>query len=140
MQLVALQLAALKKFRYKHIFIEEAAVVHVHHSELAKCLRVLAQGNTLIAWKLDRLGRSLRGLISLLDHLKAWGVAFCSLTETLAAAMPTGRAAAVACGVRMGRKPKLLPQQVVHAYKLIEQSENHDTVAQSLHSLVANAV
>ncbi|MER2513410.1 MAG: helix-turn-helix domain-containing protein, partial [Nitrosomonas ureae] len=43
-----------------------------------------------------------------------------------------GRAAAVARGVRMGRKPKLSPQQVAHARKLIEQGERHDTVAQSL--------
>ena len=43
-----------------------------------------------------------------------------------------GRAAAVARGVKMGRKAKLTPQQVEHAKKLIEQSEQHDTVAESL--------
>ena len=43
-----------------------------------------------------------------------------------------GRSAAVARGVKMGRKPKLSPQQVTHARKLIGQGEHHDTVAQSL--------
>jgi DNA invertase Pin-like site-specific DNA recombinase len=43
-----------------------------------------------------------------------------------------GRAAAVARGVKMGRKVKLTPQQVAHAQKLIEQGEHHDTVAKSL--------
>ena len=43
-----------------------------------------------------------------------------------------GRAAAVARGVKMGRKVKLTPQQVTHARKLIEQGEHHDKVAKSL--------
>jgi len=43
-----------------------------------------------------------------------------------------GRLAAVARGVKMGRKPLLSPQQVAHARKLIEQGEPHDTVAESL--------
>ena len=44
----------------------------------------------------------------------------------------SGRAAAVARGVRMGRKLKLSPQQVTHARKPIEQGERPNTVAQSL--------
>jgi len=43
-----------------------------------------------------------------------------------------GRAAAVARGVRMGRKRLLSAQQVAHARKLIEQGETPDNVAQSL--------
>ncbi len=43
-----------------------------------------------------------------------------------------GRAAAVARGVRMGRKRLLSAQQVAHARKLIEQGEGPDNVAQSL--------
>jgi len=44
-----------------------------------------------------------------------------------------GRAAAVARGVKMGRKPVLSPQQVALARTLIGQGEHRDTVAQSLH-------
>ena len=43
-----------------------------------------------------------------------------------------GRSATVARGVKMGRKPKLSPQQIAHARKLVEQGERHDTVVHSL--------
>jgi len=43
-----------------------------------------------------------------------------------------GRAAAVARGVKMGRKPKLTTQQIEHAKKLLEQGEHHDKVTQLL--------
>ncbi len=152
-----LQLAALQQAGCKHVFTDKATGAHVKRPELAKCLKTLAHGDTLIVWKLDRLGRSLRDLIGLLDDLKARGVAFRSLTEAIDTTTPTGRAmwqmvgilaelersliqertkagraAAVARGVKMGRKPKLTPQQVTHARTLIEQGEHHDTVAQSL--------
>ena len=47
---------------------------------------------TLIVWKLDRLGRSLRDLITMLDDLKQRGVKFRSLTEHIDTETPTGRA------------------------------------------------
>ena len=61
-----LQLAALKKVGCKRIFIEKATGAHVKRTELTRCLKTLAAGDTLIVWKLDRLGRSLRDLIALL--------------------------------------------------------------------------
>ena len=152
-----LQLAALQQAGCQRIFTDKATGAHVKRPELTKCLKVLAHGDTLVVWKLDRLGRSLRDLIGLLDDLKARGGVFCSLTEAIDTTTPTGRAiwqmvgilaelersliqertkagrtAAVARGVKMGRKPKLSPQQVAHARKLIEQGEHHDTVAHSL--------
>jgi Resolvase, N terminal domain len=93
-------------------------------------------------WKLDRLGRSLRDLITMLDDLKQRGVKFRSLTEAIDTETPTGRAmwqmigvlaelersliskrtragvkAARGRGVKFGRKPKLTPQQITHAQK-----------------------
>ena len=152
-----LQLAALKQAGCTRLFTDKATGAHVKRPELTKCLKVLVEGDTLVVWKLDRLGRSLRDLIALLDDLKARGVAFRSLTEAIDTTTPTGRAmwqmvgilaelersliqertkagrlAAVARGVKMGRKPLLSPQQAAHARKLIEQGERHDTVAQSL--------
>ncbi len=47
---------------------------------------------TLTVWKLDRLGRSLRDLITTLADLRARGVKFHSLTEALDTTTPTGRA------------------------------------------------
>lgn len=124
---------------------------------MTKCLKALNQGDTLAVWKLGRLGRSLHDLINLLDELKSRVVAFQSVTEAIDTTTPTGhamwqmvgilaelersliqertkagRAAAVARGVRMGRKSKLTLQQAYHAKKLIEQGEHHNTVAQSL--------
>lgn len=56
---------------------------------LERCLKELKAGDVLVVWKLDRLGRSLRDLIALLDDLKARGVAFRSLTEAIDTATPT---------------------------------------------------
>ena len=47
--------------------------------------------DTLIVWKLDRLGRNLRHLILLLDELSALGVAFVSLNEGIDTTTPAGR-------------------------------------------------
>ena len=152
-----LQLTALKQAGCIRLFTDKATGAHVQRPELAKCLKALAKDDTLVVWKLDRLGRSLRDLISLLDDLKARGVAFQSLTEAIDTTTPTGRAmwqmvgilaelersliqertkagraAAVARGVKMGRKPKLSPQQIAYAKKLIDQGEHHDMVAHSL--------
>jgi len=89
-----LQLAALKQAgcKRKRIFTDKATGAHVKRPELTKCLKALNEGDTLIVWKLDRLGRSLRDLIGLLDDLKARGVAFLSLTEAIDTTTPTGRA------------------------------------------------
>ena len=55
-------------------------------------MKKLEHGDTLIVWKLDRLGRSLRDLITMLDDLKRRGVKFRSLTEHIDTETPTGRA------------------------------------------------
>jgi DNA invertase Pin-like site-specific DNA recombinase len=152
-----LQLTALKAAGCERLFTDTATGANVKRPELTKCLKALNKGDTLAVWKLDRLGRSLHDLINLLDELKSRGVAFQSVTEAIDTTTPTGRAmwqmvgilaelersliqertkagraAAVARGVKMGRKSKLTPQQAAHAKKLIEQGEHHNTVAQSL--------
>jgi DNA invertase Pin-like site-specific DNA recombinase len=152
-----LQLTALKLAGCGKIFTDKATGTSTKRPSLEKCLKALKAGDVLTVWKLDRLGRSLRDLIALLDDLKARGMAFRSLTEAIDTETPTGRAmwqmvgilaelersliqertkagrsAAVARGVRMGRKRLLSAQQVAHARKLIEQGEGPDNVAQSL--------
>jgi DNA invertase Pin-like site-specific DNA recombinase len=47
--------------------------------------------DVLVCWRLDRLGRNLKHLITLLDELQAWGVAFVSLAEGIDATTPAGR-------------------------------------------------
>ena len=152
-----LQLTALKRAGCKRIFTDKASGAHVKRLQLTRCLASLHAGDVLIVWKLDRLGRSLHDLITLLDDLKAHGVAFRSLTEAIDTATAigramwqmvgilaelersliqertkAGRAAAKARGVKMGRKPLLSAQQVAHARKLREQGESPAQVAQLL--------
>jgi DNA invertase Pin-like site-specific DNA recombinase len=152
-----LQLTALKRAGCKRIFTDKATGTHVKRPQLTKCLTTLQAGDVLIVWKLDRLGRSLRDLITLLDDLKAREVAFRSLTEAIDTTTPTGRAmwqmggilaelersliqertkagraAAQARGVKMGRKPLLSTQQVAHARTLLGQGERSVQVAHLL--------
>ncbi len=117
-------------------------------SALVNCLKTLQAGDTLIVWKLDRLGRSLRDLIHMLDDLKHRGVKFRSLTEAIDTDTATGRAmwqmigvlaelerslitertragvkAAQRRGVKFGRKPKLSAHQIAHARQFIESGQ-----------------
>jgi DNA invertase Pin-like site-specific DNA recombinase len=58
-------------------------------ADLQRCLKKLEQRDTPIVWKLDRSGRSLRDLITMLDDLKQRGVKFQSLTKAIDTATPT---------------------------------------------------
>jgi DNA invertase Pin-like site-specific DNA recombinase len=151
-----LQLTALKRAGCKRIFTDKASGATTKRPELAKCLKALNDGDILIVWKLDRLGRSLRDLITMLDDLKSGGIAFRSVTEAINTTTPTGRAmwqmigilaelerslisertkagraAAISRGVKMGRKRSLSAQQVEHARKLIEGGEHPTIVSKS---------
>jgi DNA invertase Pin-like site-specific DNA recombinase len=76
-QNTALQLAALKKAGCKTVFKDEGlSGATTKRPALARCLKALRPGDTLIVWKLDRLGRSLRDLITMLDELRAQGIKF----------------------------------------------------------------
>ena len=154
----ALQLAALKKAACKTVFKDEGiSGATTKRPALTRCLTTLQPGDTLIVWKLDRLGGSLRDLINMLDDLPARGVRFRSLTEAIDTETPPGRAmwqmigvlaelerslivertragvkAAQQRGVKFGRKPKLSTQQITHAQKLIDQGEPVPVVARPL--------
>jgi DNA invertase Pin-like site-specific DNA recombinase len=154
-QTPALQLAALKKAGCKTVFKDDGlSGATTKRPALLRCLKKLEFGDTLIVWKLDRLGRSLRDLITMLDDLKNRGVKFRSLTEAIDTETPTGRAmwqmigvlaelersligertragvkAAQRRGVKFGRKPKLTSQQIAHAQKLIGDGQRREEVA-----------
>ena len=76
-----LQLEALKSAGCERIFTDTASGATTHRPQLQRCLKILTDGDSLIVWKLDRLGRSLKDLIILLDTLKAQGVAGCLSQE-----------------------------------------------------------
>jgi DNA invertase Pin-like site-specific DNA recombinase len=54
-------------------------------------LRQLRPGDTVVLWRLDRLGRSLRNLIDLIEHLNSRGVGLVSITESVDTTTPGGR-------------------------------------------------
>ena len=64
-QKAEMQHAALKKDHCKKIFTDHGlSGATINRPALRRCLRKLERGDTLIVWKLDRLGRSLRDLIN----------------------------------------------------------------------------
>lgn len=115
---------------------------------LTNALRDVRSGDTLVVWKLDRLGRSLPDLIKKMEDLKAIGAGFRSLTEGIdtTTAMGTlvlhlmgaiaqferdltrertaaGMRAARQRGMRMGAKPKLGDKQRGEVEKLLRSSD-----------------
>lgn len=56
-----------------------------------KLLRCLETNDTLVVWKLDRLGRSVKSLINLVAHLNSKNIHFKSLTDSIDTSTPSGR-------------------------------------------------
>ena len=78
LQLDALKAAGCKK---QHIFTDQASGSKAERPGLSACLKELKAGDTLIVWRLDRLGRSLRNLIDIVEQLKSREVGFRSLND-----------------------------------------------------------
>ena len=90
-QTLDLQLDALKKAKCREIYQEQASGKNTTRPQLEACLKSLREGDTLIVWRLDRLGRSLGDLIRLTQDFKTRGVSFASLTEQIDTRSPTGQ-------------------------------------------------
>jgi DNA invertase Pin-like site-specific DNA recombinase len=90
-QNMALQLDALTAAVCLQIFSDRMSATVAHRPGLADALTRLRAGDTLIVWKLDRLGRHVRGLVELLAELDARGVNFRSITEGIDTSTPAGR-------------------------------------------------
>ncbi len=78
-----LQIDALKGAKCKPIFIEQKSGRNMNRPELTRCLDMLRKGDTLVIWRLDRLGRSIRDLLEIVERIEAEGVQFISLTEEI---------------------------------------------------------
>ncbi len=74
----------------RHIHTDKASGSRDDRAGLRACLDYLSAGDTLVVWKLDRLGRSLPHLLSIIADLNIRGVAFRSLTEQMDTATPHG--------------------------------------------------
>ena len=85
-----LQIDALKKAGCKKILQEKVSSVK-ERPQLEKLFSILNEGDTLIIWKLDRLGRSLKHLIQMVDALQEQNVKFISLQDNINTQTAQGR-------------------------------------------------
>ena len=74
----------------RHLFEDKASGARDDRPGLKTCLDYLKAGDTLVVWKLDRLGRSLPHLLDIVAGLREDGVAFRSLTEGMDTNTPHG--------------------------------------------------
>ncbi|KFI77123.1 recombinase family protein [Bifidobacterium mongoliense] len=86
----ALQTDALDKAGCERLFTDHASGAKAHRPELDRLLDVIRDGDTLVVWKLDRLGRSVQNLVDLMNLLQSRGVGFRSLTENMDTTTPGG--------------------------------------------------
>ena len=132
-----LQRDALRQAGCSTIYEEAASGKSAARPELEQCRKALRAGDTLVVWRLDRLGRSLPDLVQIVADLEQRGVHFESLTENIETGSASGKlqfhvfaalaeferglirertqaglAAARARGRAGGRKPKLDEKQV----------------------------
>ncbi|MCF8004041.1 MAG: recombinase family protein [Chromatiaceae bacterium] len=87
----ALQLDALAGAGCEQVFHEKVSGRIRARPELDACLRTLRKGDTLVVWRLDRLGRSLKDLVEIVNGLDCKGIAFQSLTESIDTSSAGGR-------------------------------------------------
>ena len=90
-QSLDLQIAALKKAGCKKILDDKLSGSRAERPGLNKMLDILRKGDTLVVWKLDRLGRSLKNLVNLITDLHRQGIEFKSLTDSIDTGTASGR-------------------------------------------------
>lgn len=141
-----LQLDALTRAGCTRVFEDTASGARTDRPGLTAALSFLREGDVLVVWKLDRLGRSLPHLVETITLLEAKGIGFRSLTESIDTTTPGGRLifhifgalgqferdlirertragldAAIARGRRGGRKPVVTDDKLRRAKALIAQ-------------------
>jgi DNA invertase Pin-like site-specific DNA recombinase len=82
-QTLNLQKDALKKIGCKKIFTDTASGAKQERKGLEEVQNFLREGDTLVVWRLDRLGRSLKHLIETITELNNRNIGFKSLTENI---------------------------------------------------------
>jgi len=140
-----LQLDALRGAGCEEVFVEKVTGTGLkERPEWESCQRTLRKGDTLVVWRLDRLGRSLKDLVEIMQKLEDQTVSFLSLTEKIDTTSAGGKlifhifgalaefehtlirertkaglAAARARGRKGGRKPKLSKADVKKAAAML---------------------
>jgi DNA invertase Pin-like site-specific DNA recombinase len=90
-QSLDLQLDALRQAGCERVFTDKASAAKTHRPGLSEAQSHLRAGDLLVVWKLDRLGRSVKGLVNLVGELAQQGVQFHSLTDGIDTTTPHGR-------------------------------------------------
>ncbi len=155
---LSLQLDALSKVGCEKLFTDKASGAKVDRPGLTAALHFARTGDTLVIWKLDRLGRSIQGLIALAGELSARGIDFRSLTDGFDTSTAGGRllfhilaavaemerelikertiaglaAARTKGGNGGGRKPLLTPDLLKTARVMLAAGDKPDKVARLL--------
>ncbi|MCL6486674.1 MAG: recombinase family protein [Janthinobacterium lividum] len=86
-----LQIDALTKAGCKKVFDDKISGSRAERPGLSKVLEMLREGDTLVVWKLDRLGRSVKNLVDLVGELHKQDIQFKSLTDAIDTGTPSGR-------------------------------------------------
>jgi DNA invertase Pin-like site-specific DNA recombinase len=144
----AAQIAALKLCGCELIFEEKASGGRWDRPELHRLLGQLRKGDIVVVWKLDRLSRSLKDVLLLMEKIEQAGAGFRSLTEAIDTTSPAGRMMIQMIGVFAefertmlrertrnglnaarkegrigGRRPKLKPLQIQEIVHLVTSGQ-----------------
>jgi len=145
-QETAAQVTALKAAGCERIYREKASGGRWYRPQLHRLLDQLRKGDVLVVWKLDRLSRSLRDVLTIMERLGEAKAGFRSLTEAIDTTTPAGRMmmqmagafaeferamlrertragleAARRDGRIGGRRPKLTPQQQAEIVRMVSR-------------------
>ena len=156
-QSTALQLDALREAGCARVFEDKITGISRKRPGLEQALRLIGQGDELVVWKLDRLGRSLRHLTDISEQLHAKGANFVSLADGIHTGTHVGdfffhilgaiaefertliiertRAGLTAArrrGRSLGRKPKLSPADIASARAMMAGGMKAAAVAERL--------
>ena len=151
------QQAALKAAGVERVYAEKISGARSDRAQLAKLLKALGEGDTVIVTRLDRLARSTRDLLNILHAIGKAGATFKSLADSWAdtttphgrlmvtilgglaeferelikARTDDGRRRTMANGKRFGRKPKLSAFQIEEALRRRDAGEALTEIAKS---------
>jgi DNA invertase Pin-like site-specific DNA recombinase len=156
-QNLELQREALTRAGCEKVFEDKVSGTRADRPGLARALEMLREGGTLVVWKLDRLGRSVKQLVDLVGHLHKQGIQFKSLTDAIDTGTPSGRfffhvmaslaemereltvertraglEVARQFGRKGGRKPKMTDSKIESPKKLLASGVPPTDVARSL--------
>lgn len=159
------QVKALKEAGCKRIFEESASGGRWDRPQLHRALDQVRAGDVLVTWKLDRLSRSLKDLLHILEKLTEVGADFRSLTENVDSTVPAGKMLLSMLGAfaefersmvrertRMGlqsarergriggRKPKIKPNQRAEILRMVNCGKTNAAEAARLFGIHRSSV